>query len=61
MAMRQATDNLKGVFGGNKRIPAQNAAQRFELGGWPMREIRQGAGFDLTVLPIAFAQEDSWR
>jgi len=42
-------------------ITAQDAAQRFELGGWPMREIRQGAGFDCTILAIAFAQEDGWR
>ena len=61
MAMRQATENLQGVFGGNKRVPMQNAAPRFELGGWPMREIRQGAGFDWTGLPLACAQEDGWR
>ena len=61
MAMRKATDNLKGVFWGNKRITAQDTAQRFELGEWPMREIRQGAGFDFTVLPMAFAQENGWR
>jgi hypothetical protein len=61
MAMRKTADNLKGVLGGHERVTAQDAAQRFELGGGPMREVRQSAGFDFAVLTVAFAQEDSGR
>jgi hypothetical protein len=61
MAMRETADDFKGVLGGHERIPAQDPAQRFELGGWPMRKVRQGAGFDCTVLAVAFTQEDGWR
>jgi hypothetical protein len=59
--MRKTTNNLKGVLGGHERVTAQDAAQRFALGGWPMREVRQGTGFDYAILPVAFAQEDRWR
>jgi hypothetical protein len=52
MAMRPAPDHLKGVFWGNQRVPAQDAAQRFAVGGWPRRELRQGAGFDFPILPL---------
>ena len=58
MAVWQATDNLKGVFRRHQGIAAEHPPEGFELGGRPMGEIGQGPGFNLSILPVAFAQQD---
>jgi hypothetical protein len=58
IAMGKAADNLQGVVRGYQRIAAEHPPQGVELGGRPMCEIGQSPGFDLSVLSVAFAQQD---
>ena len=58
MAMREAADNLKGVFRRHQEIATEYTPQGVELGRRPIREIGQGPGFDLPALAVAFAQQD---
>jgi hypothetical protein len=55
MAMREAADNLQGVFRGHQEIAPESMPQGVELGRRPSREIGQGPGFDLPALAGAFA------
>ena len=62
MAMREAADNLKGVFRRHQELATEYTSQGVELGWRPIREIGQGPGFDLPALAVAFAQQDRrWR
>ena len=47
--------------GGLVELPAQQAAEGFNPGSGPVRQVRKGAVPDLAVLPKGFAQEDSRR
>ena len=55
MAMREAADNLKGVFRRHQELATEYTSQGVELGWRPIREIGQGPGFDLPALAVAFA------
>ena len=62
MAMREAADNLQGVFRRHQELAPEYTSQVRELGRRPIREIGQGPGFDLSALAVAFAQQDRrWR
>src|SRR5271157_4516549 len=47
--------------GGLIELPAQQAAEGFNAGRGPVRQVGDGAILDLTILPEGFAQEDGRR
>src|SRR5271157_347796 len=47
--------------GGLIELPAQQAAEGFNAGRGPVRQVGDGAILDLAVLPEGFAQEDGRR
>ena len=62
MAVRQATDDGEGVaLGGDDGATLEHAAQPFDVGGGPVRQVAQGALTHLAALAIALAQQDGGR
>jgi hypothetical protein len=59
VTMRKRTADLEAALaGGDEFVAAQDGAEGFDLLGRPAGEVGQGAGFDLAVLAVAFAEQD---
>ena len=50
-----------GELGGLIELAPQQAAEGFDAGGEPMREVGEGAVLNLAVMAKRFAQEDGGR
>ena len=61
MAVVGGGDGLEGVAGGDQLLALEGAAQHLDGIVGELGQIGQGAGFDLAVLAVAFAQQDSGR
>ena len=58
VAVRQTADDGEcGALGGDDGPPFEHAAQTFDVGGGPIREIAERTLPDLTPLAVALAQE----
>lgn len=58
--VRQRAADGEGIaFVGNEGIALEHAAQAFDAGDRPMREVARGALMDPAVLPVGLAQQDS--
>ncbi len=59
VAVRQGADDGEGFAPGRDDSAAsEHAAQTFDVGGGPVREVAEGTFTDLSTLAIAFAQQD---
>jgi hypothetical protein len=59
VAMRQAAGYGEGfALGGDDGAALEHAAQTFDVGGRPVREVAEGAFTDLATLAVALAQEN---
>jgi hypothetical protein len=62
VAVRQASRHGEGVtLGGDDGAPFEHAAQPFDVGGRPVRQVAEGAFADPAVLAIALAQQNGRR